>query len=281
MSTHSSYARNSSHPCNVWRSPRILPSKIPSDSGALQFYPLQASVNSQDSGRFLASPREMGPPPAFHSDFPAPPRPIEIDVKSSRTLPNPSVASPVTWETFSTPGLVGFSDFESDRPLPVDNQVRNSAPDPLQKWYTGNDGPWIPRGISTVPSEERLHSRARAGNRMPMPYGYHYRLLNPSESGSIHYGVAPSDSGYETRHSDGNASVFSAPINDRDQDCQSLPGHVSDYQPFPCLNEVLSPQLDTRSNERWPAVPSSSPPSTPNLVCPTCRKPLKTRSELK
>jgi hypothetical protein len=225
----------------------------------------------------------MGPPSSFGTDFSAAPRPIEVVVNSSRTLPSPAASSPASWENFSSPGFGGYSDYGPARPLAVDNQVRTSAPDPLQQWYTGNDGPWIPKGISTVPEERQIHSSARAGNRIPMPYGNQCRQPNPSDTGSLHYGVAPSDSGYGTRHSDGSASVFSADINDRDQDCQSLVGHVAEYQPFQGLNnnEVALQQRDTRPNEPWPPVPGSFPSNTPSLVCPTCRKPVKTRSELK
>lgn len=282
MSNQSSYARKSGHPRSVRQHPQHLAKDNPcSDSRGSQFYNSQSSMNSPESGHYLGSSREMGPPPSFGSDFPTPPRPIEIEVNSSRTLPSPSASSSAPWETFSSPGFGGYPEYGSGRPLPIDNQVRASAPDPLQQWYTGNDGPWIPKGISTVPEERSMHSRARAGNRIPMQYGNQYRQPNASDAGSLHYGVAPSDSGYGTRHSDGNASVFSADINDRDQDCHSLVGHVADYQPFQGLNEVVLQQRDTRANESWPPVPSSSPSNTPTLVCPTCRKPVKTRSELK
>lgn len=281
MSSQSSYARNRSHPRPVRRgSQRPVHGSPSTNKHASQFYHSQASMSSPDSGHYLGPAREMGPPSSFQSDFPTPPQPIEIEVISSRTLPNPSISSSTSWESFSTPGFGGFSEYGPGRPLPVDSQVRAAAQDPLQQWYTGNDGPWIPKGISAVP-EERLHSRARTGNRIHMPYGNHYRQPNSSDAGSFQYGVAPSDSGYGTRHSDGNASVFSADINDRDQDCQSLVGHVADYQPFQGLNEMGLQQRDTRINEPWPPVPSSSPSNTPNIVCPTCRKLVKTRSELK
>jgi hypothetical protein len=282
MSTQSSYARNGSHQRNVRRnSQHSVPESLRSDRFVSQFYHSQASISSPDSGQYLGATREMGPPPSFPSDFPTPPQPIEIEVNSSRTLPSPSASSSVPWDNFSSPGFGGFSDYGPPNVgRPVDNQVRGSPPDPLQQWYTGNDGPWIPKGISVL-SEERLHSRVRAGNRMPMPYGNHYRQPNPSDAGSFQYGVTPSDSGYGTRHSDGNASVFSADINDRDQDCQSLVGHVVDYQPFQGLNNEVVQHRDARVNDAWAPVPSSSPSNTPNLVCPTCQKPLKTRSELK
>ena len=214
----------------------------------------------------------MGPPPEFLN----PPQPVEIEVTSSRTLPSPSATSLGPWENFSSPGFPGFSDYgPPNSGRPVDNQVRGGAPDPLQQWYTGNDGPWIPRGISVL-SEERLHSRLRAGNRMPMPYGNHYRQPNPSDAGSFPYGVAPSDSGYGTRHGDESASVFSTDINDRDQDSQSIIGHVTEYQAFQGPNNDVVQHRDA-----WAPVPSSSSSNIPNLVCETCQKPVKTRSELK
>ena len=161
MSTQSSYARNSSHPRSVRPNPQHLVSESPpSDSHASQFYSSQNSMHSPDSGHY-GSAREMGPPPSFQSDFPAPLRPIEIEVNSSRILPSPSVPSSAPWETFPAPGFGGFSDYGSGRPLPLDNQVRTNAPDPLQQWYTGNDGPWIPKGISTVP-EERLTFKTKS-----------------------------------------------------------------------------------------------------------------------
>ena len=280
MSNQPNYARNSSHPRSVRSDPKHVTRAGPrSDVHALQFYPTQTSMQSPGLGHFFGSSKDMGPPPSFQSDFPAPPRPIEIEVNSSRTLPSPSIPSSAPWENYPAPGFGGFSEYGPGRPLPVDTQVRTNGADPLQQWYTGNDGPWIPKGISTVP-DDRLHSRPRVGTRIPMPFGNHYRQPNPSDAGSLHYGVAPSDSGYGTRHSDGNGSVFSADINDRDQDCHSLVGHVADFQPFQGLHEVVQ-QRDTRPNEHWPPVPSSSPSNTPSLVCPTCRKAVKTRSELK
>ena len=280
MSSHSSYARNTSHPRSGWRNSQLLLANKErrSDLTAPQLYSPQPSMHSSDSGHNIASSREMGPPPPFHSDFTTPPRPIEIEVHSSRTLPSPSVPSSTTWDNFSTPGFGGFSEYGSGRPLPLDTHIRTNAPDPLQQWYTGNDGPWIPKGISTVP-EERLLVRTKAGTRIPLHHGNNYRQPNPSDAGTLHYGVAPSDSGYGTRHSDGNASVFSADVNDREQDCQNL-GHVTDFQPFQSLNEVMQ-QRDTRSNEHWLPIAGSSPSRTPSLLCPTCQKPVKTPSELK
>lgn len=164
----------------------------------------------------------------------------------------------------------------------MDTQVRPANQDPLVNWYTGNDGPWIPKGISEVVPDER-HSRTRVGSRMPMQYGT-YRQTIPSDAGSYAYGAPPSDSGYGSngaRRSDGNGSVFSADVTDRDQDLQSLASHVADFQQYQGLGEVMQSR-DVRQNE-WtaPLRSSSTLDSTPSHVCPTCHKSVKTRSELK
>lgn len=202
-----------------------------------------------------------------------PPQPVEIDVSSSRTLPSPS-ASSVPWDSLFTSGFGGHPDYGQSRPIPLDNQVRTNAPDPLQQWYTGDDGPWIPKAIHPMP-EETTHSR---GDRTTH-YGNQYRQPSPPDAGSFKYGIAPSDSGYGTRRRYESNSAFSADTIDRDQDCQSLVGHVADFQPFQGLHEVVQ-QGDTRFNESWGFVPTSLPFDL-NLVCPTCHKSVKTQSELK
>jgi len=223
----------------------------------------------------------MGPPPPL--DFP--PQPIEIDLNSSRTLPSPSASSSAAWDSTNFQPhvfgdmLYGSSNVAKMQQLPMDSTVRGPPQDPLLQWYTGNDGPWIPKVIPEIVSEERL-SRVQSGNRNPMSYTGHYRQPNPSDAGSFQYGGSHSDSGYGTRRSVGNASVFSADVTERDQDCQSLAGHVADFQPFQGLNEVLQTR-DARINESWSLPAPSSAASDTSLVCPTCQKSVKTRSELK
>ena len=163
--------------------------------------------------------------------------------------------------------------------IPMEGQIPGAQQNPLVQWYTGNDGPWIPKVIPDAVPEER-HTRGQIGNRNPMPFGGQYRQTNQSEAGSFQYGAPHSDSGYGTRRSVENASVFSAEVTERDQDCQSLVNHVAEYSPFG-LNEVLQTR-DARSGDSWPLpVPSSSISGSPSLVCPSCHKPVKTRSELK
>ncbi|KAB8294845.1 hypothetical protein EYC80_006806 [Monilinia laxa] len=257
MSMHPNYSRNGSYP--------------------RQFYPSPPSMHTSDSG-YGSTRGEMGPPSL---DFP--PQPIEIDLSNSRTLPSPSPSSSVAWETtlFSSHG---FSDTNSScapisriQQLPMD---RTTGQAPLLQWYADNDGPWYPKTISDPISEERTNIKVRSSNRAPVAFGGPYRQHDSLENGSFHFGAPPqSDSGYGTRRSIGNASIFSADVNDRDQDCQNLAGHIADYQPFQGLNEALQSR-ENRIGEPWPSnLPTSI--NSPGLFCPTCHKSVKTKSELK
>ncbi|ESZ90573.1 hypothetical protein SBOR_9041 [Sclerotinia borealis F-4128] len=258
MSLHLNYYRNGSHP--------------------RQYYPSPPSMHTSDSGYGGSTRGEMGPPSL---DFP--PQPIEIDLSNSRTLPSPSPSSSMAWEPPSFPSH-GFSDLSSPygpisriQQLPMD---RTTGQAPLLQWYADNDGPWYPKTISDPISEERTSIKVRSSIRAPVAFGGPYRQQEPLENGPFHFGAPPqSDSGYGTRRSVGNASIFSADVNDRDQDCQSLAGHVADYQPFQGLNEALQSR-ENRTTEAWPLhLPTSI--NSPGLFCPTCQKSVKTKSELK
>ena len=236
-----------------------------------------------DQGQMYGSTRDMGPPPL---DWP-PPQPVEMDpLSNSRTLPSPqaSVSASNAWDALLQPNSFselpyGPSNHGRPQQVPMDGPNRASppAPIPLAQWYMGNDGPWFPKGISEIP-EDRSQSR-HVDNRGPSSYTGQYRQHNPLETGSFPYGAPHSDSGYGTRRSDGNPSVYTADVPERDQDCQSLQGHVSDYQTFPVLNDMM--QRDVRTAELPWNYPTSSPPDSSKPVCPTCRKTVKTQSELK
>jgi hypothetical protein len=222
----------------------------------------------------------MGPPPL---DWP--PQPVEIDV-NTRTLPSPSasVSAPNSWESslLQPHGYgdtsYGPSNFARLQQIPMDNQNRASVPDPLAQWYMGNDGPWIPKVIPDAVPEDRSQSR-QASNRSLLSYAGQYKAPNPSDGGSFQFGVPHSDSGYGTRRSVGNTSVFSADVPERDQDCQSIAGHVTDFQQFHALNDVFP--RDGKTNDQPWSHPTSSPSDSSGLVCPTCHKAVKTPSELK
>jgi hypothetical protein len=229
------------------------------------------------------STREMGPPPL---DWP--PQPVEIDLNSSRTLPSPSasVSAPNAWDSALLQhhgfGELSYGSANVTRlqQLPMDGQNRASTQqDPLAQWYMGNDGPWIPpKVIPEIAPEDRSQSR-QVGNRSLLSYAGQYKAPNPSDAGSFQYGVPHSDSGYGTRRSVGNTSVYSADVPERDQDCQSLAGHVTDFQPFHAMNDAF--QRDGRTNDQSWTHPTSSPSESSGLTCPTCHKQVKTQSELK
>jgi hypothetical protein len=227
----------------------------------------------------------MGPPPL---DWP-PPQPVEIDLNSSRTLPSPSasLSAPNAWDAALLQPHGNFSELSYGQSnvarlqqIPIDVQNRAaSAQDPLAQWYMGNDGPWIPhKVIPDIVPEDRSQLR-QGGNRSILSFAGQYKAPNPSDAGSFQFGPPHSDSGYGTRRSVGNTSVYSADVPERDQDCQSFAGHVPEFQSFQPPNEVF--QRDGRTNEQSWSPPTSSPSTPSGLVCPTCRKQVKTQSELK
>jgi hypothetical protein len=229
-----------------------------------------------------ASTREMGPPPL---DWP--PQPVEMDpLSNSRTLPSPqaSMSASNAWDALLQPhpfGDLSYGSSSHTRPqqVPMDgpNSASSLATLPLTQWYINNDGPWFPKaGISGVP-EDRSQSR-HVDNRGHLSCPGQYKPTNPADPASFQYGPH-SDSGYGTRRSDGNPSVFTADVPERDQDCQSLQGHVPDYQAFPVLNDIL--QRDVRTTELPWDYPTAPRLESSKLICPTCRKQVKTQSELK
>jgi hypothetical protein len=190
----------------------------------------------------------MRPPPL---DWP--PQPVEIDLNRSRTLPSPSasVSAPNAWDSsLLQPHGFGELSYGSSngarlQQLPMDNQNRASAPDPLAQWYMGNDGPLIPKVIPEIVPKDRSQSR-QTSNRSLLSYTGQYKAPNPSDGGSFQYGVPHSESGYGTRRSVGNTSVFSADVPERNQDCQSVAGQVTNFyipnhQPFPSTAPTKDP----------------------------------------
>jgi len=234
----------------------------------------------------------MGPPPSL--DYP--PRPMEIDLNSnglglhnSRTLPSPSLSAPAAWDSaiFQSHGC-GDGPYGSSNPsrthtAPIVGHIRIPQQNPLAQWYEGNDGPWIPKEIMNGTSDERSQPRFN-GSRISTPYSHQQRSLSHIDSGNYPFGVPPSDSGYGTRQSVGNTSVYSGDINlnERETDTQSYTGHP-DYQSFQGYNETLTVHNRTpRSINQWDAPNQSTPPrSSSCIVCPICCKQVKTQSELK
>jgi hypothetical protein len=211
-----------------------------------------------------------------------PPQPVEIEPGSYPRAPG----SYTSWEApiYSigsngepNPLLSSSIGHNKSGPMPPDFGARNSPQDPLANWYTGMDGPWIPKSAIPVASpEERIHARGYHQYRNPRyssPPGIRQRPGNPSENGSVPFGISPSDSGYGTGISLESASVRGSDIVDHSQDNRSLLGGVPE---IPQYNESGSTR-ESHGTEQW----TYNSPSAPLYRCPTCQKPVKTKSELK
>lgn len=236
-------------------------------------------MGSTDPRHPYGPAKDMGPPlPEY------PPQVLEIDPSSSTSLPSPSTS--VAWNSpaFAARGFGDISTYSpsgATRQVPVENHSRGTTQDPLLHWYIDNDGPWIPKSSISEVSEER-YPRVLHDNRLQFQHTYPYGQRYSSDSGTYPFGVPASDSGYGTRRSEGNASVFSADAPDRDQDGQSFGIQVADFQQYPRIDEVLR-QGDSHLGE-WAAVPGAAicdDQSEKPFACPRCQKRVKTRSELK
>ncbi|KAL2071757.1 hypothetical protein VTL71DRAFT_12992 [Oculimacula yallundae] len=232
-----------------------------------------ASMSSTDQGQMYT--RDMGP----HSAD-SPPQPVEIDLNLSRVLPNPAVSASVPWE-FGIPSQgfgnmpYGGSNISRMSANPSEGQSRGPSGDPLSQWYVTNDGPWNPFPKEAI-VEDRLLSRHTISRNIP--YAGQYRQSNTSDVTSFASGILPSDSGYATRRSIENTSVFSADVQDRDQDVRSMVGPSGDFQIFPVYNEVQQSGRGFPKTWSSPTTQSSEPSG---LVCSFCHKPVKTQSEMK
>lgn len=209
-------------------------------------------------------------------------------MNSSRTLPNPSVSAAMQWET--TFPAQGYGDMPYGPPsiprmstIPGDGQNRGPSENPLHQWYLGNDGPWAPFPKVTTESDLDDRSMSKQTVNRNIPYSSQsgqYRQQNPSDVRSFPFGATHSDSGYGTHRSVGNTSVFSGDVHDRDQDSQSMAGPPQNFEPSFHGNYEVSQQRDSRAVGTWTS-PTSHSSESSGLVCPTCNKSVKTRSELK
>ena len=218
--------------------------------------------------------RDMGP---RSSDFL--PRPIEIDLNPnpSRTLPNPSVATSMQWEYASSPGYGEISYGGSNIPrlttIPNNVQSRGPSDDPLVNWYSANDGPWapFPKDGSESVGDNRLSKQTSNRN---VSFSGQYRQQNPTDTSNFHFGGPHSDSGYGTRRSVGNTSVFSGDTHDRDHENHNMGAPMQDFS-------TLTHGYNDEMQQRMSRTSGTWSPQTPGLICTTCRKQVKTQSELK
>ncbi|RFU33116.1 hypothetical protein B7463_g3224, partial [Scytalidium lignicola] len=229
---------------------------------------------------------------------------MEISLSSSRTLPPPpppSATSSSAWDSSlysnafgpeipsspfeASPGMMSrMSQMSQMSQVSMDHQVRGLDQNPIQQWYADNDGPWHPIKTIIDPALEALpQDREHVGNLQPS-FGTRYRQSNASDSGAFPFRhVTQSDSGYgtATRRSIGNASVYSGEMTEHEPDCQSFIGTVpGDQQLYQGLGEI-SATRDIKPNAFLYQFPTVTISDAPGLVCPTCHKPVKTKSELK
>ncbi|KAH8809233.1 hypothetical protein F5884DRAFT_858728 [Xylogone sp. PMI_703] len=229
----------------------------------------------------------MAPPPQL--DYHHQPQPMEINLSSSRFLPPPSAASS-SWEyssplpgDMSTPfGAPGMTRVAHTSQISIDSQTRALEQSSIQQWYAANDGPWLPKTLIDPALRALSQDRAQTSNPQPS-FDTRCRPHNASDSDGLLFQPTPSDSGYgtATRRSVGNASVYSADMNEREVDCQSFNEPVPvDQQLYNGLGGISSTR-DIGTDGAWDPLPTIifTPAST--LVCPFCEKPVRTKSELK
>lgn len=219
----------------------------------------------------------MGPPQLNY-----PPQPVEIDpVSYPRTSVSFTHWEPIPYSigSIGEPSPSPSSSIGHNRaaPISLDLGTRNNPQDPLTIWYTGNDGPWIPKGaVPEVAPDDRLLKRGHSLHRISgygSQSGLRHRPGNPSDNGSVHFGVSPSDSGYGTGLSLESVSVRGSDVADHSQENRSLIGRIPEFRQY---NENGSSR-DPNGTEQW----GYSSPSAPSYRCETCQKTVKTRSELK
>jgi hypothetical protein len=219
----------------------------------------------------------MGPPLNY------PPQPVEIEPGSYPRIPG----SYSSWEApiYTTssigvpdPSITSNAGLHRIGPIPSDFGIRNSSQDSLSTWWSSNDSPWVARGAVPDPTpEDRLQTRGYSiGHRSAShssPFGVPNRPVNPSDTGSVHFRVPPSDSGYGTILSQESASVRGSDIHDHSPDNQSLAGRVHEFQQY---HEGRNSH-ELHEGGPWTLIQQNVLP----YRCDICQRPVKTKSELK
>jgi hypothetical protein len=191
--------------------------------------------------------------------------------------------------------LLPGSSFAPDRALlgPY-RQVRTMSANPLAQWYETNDGPWIPKDLA--PTQNGGQQLLRTNGVSIRNHGYNFpgpyrESISPSECDTVPPGIMPSDSGYASngaKQSVATASVYDEAI-DRSQETQSLAGHLSEFhfqlgmdithKNFP--GNWSQQQQQQQQQGQPPMMQRSAQLDNKELRCETCKKGLKTNSELK
>lgn len=208
-----------------------------------------------------------------------PPQPVEMDPSHPRN------SGSYHWDTamYSVPPgsaeeSMSLNRQSSIKPLQAPVGFSPATPqDPLQSWYSNNDGPWIPRD-ALVELDPRLQSTshpvryASASNQKLR--NRRFPLEAASMDGSVMTGKPQSDSGYGSLPSMETSSIRSYDVGNRARESLNLLQRNYNLQ-----------QGDTQSvHESREIHPVSAriPLSDPAVLqCPTCQKAVRTQSELK
>ncbi|KAK2615408.1 hypothetical protein N8I77_002166 [Diaporthe amygdali] len=212
------------------------------------------------------------PASSFTGSMDGRPRPLEPDLNSG------GIVLPAPISGFIDP----LGDLQSSainrNPQSPENFVRPATRNPILDWYTSQEKPWDPIQGRTAPLPRAGDLRGGKLNYRPNGPAYSvYRETHvPSECETTGPGALPSDSGY---HSRATQSVFNGSTCgdiDRSGENGSISSHLAGLQ-------VDRPAF---SSETWrqaslQATPLPLSVESGNLVCPTCRQNVKTKSELK
>ncbi|KAJ0119132.1 C2H2 type zinc finger domain-containing protein [Diaporthe amygdali] len=212
------------------------------------------------------------PASSFTGSMDGRPRPLEPDLNSG------GIVLPAPISGFIDP----LGDLQSSainrNPQSPENFVRPATRNPILDWYTSQEKPWDPIQGRTAPLPRAGDLRGGKLNYRPSGPAYSvYRETHvPSECETTGPGALPSDSGY---HSRATQSVFNGSTCgdiDRSGENGSISSHLAGLQ-------VDRPAF---SSETWrqaslQATPLPLSVESGNLVCPTCRQNVKTKSELK
>lgn len=199
------------------------------------------------------------------------PQPVEIDPLSNTRVPGPYPP----WESSIFP-----SGSHGD-PVPIRSSLeagrRNGSQDSLANWYSDNNGPWIPKGaVPEVASDDRFPpGRYSLATPLHPRYGSPPRIYpkigNLLDNGSGQYVVPLSDSGYCTGISLDNSSVRSYDGMDYEFDNRSLTFRGQDFCQYGSKKTI--PQEAAPWKTSWP--------NASLYLCDTCKRIVKTKSDLK
>ncbi|KAH8194605.1 hypothetical protein TruAng_011224 [Truncatella angustata] len=134
--------------------------------------------------------------------------------------------------------------------------------DPLQQWYTRNDGPWHPKGIA-APGSQIGQTQVSNG----YVFSGHYReSISPSECDTAPPGPMPSDSGYGShrpKHSIATTSI----CYDDSLDTQENTSIVGNFAFTMDPNQWVQPQGQRPAS----AMQRFTNSEGKELICETCR----------